>query len=421
MSSAEVVDDAWTLSLLMLDGLSQRVEIAADSIAHTVADHREMLAVELAATRQDLRDAGDVRGRSRFYSEVIQRSAEIAVSASAPDPVPRGLQQTPVPEPETEPEPELDTDAVLQRLLSPAGMPTPQRALQVTRSFRRFPHATAPSSRATFGGKEAASAARRRRGSPEALAAATRRRQAAGLRMDAEVALVRDHLANASLGADDSGPDEGEPPAMAKGRHAVADDHQQGSTTLHRGDGPLDDRGLVEWFRARNLSSVAALVCSGLGLHRTEDLSSVTPDALTKLALANAKHPQLNPLRLRRLKDALQEETRSAGFPCSAGLGWAAWSPPPAFDRGAYALAAIGLHATGRDVSDTRQILARNTLTQVEAGRVAREERALLEHARRQWCKRGEERGQTAHNALSARRKPGDVHSAIEVTSPWSK
>jgi hypothetical protein len=393
-------DDAWTL---MLDGLSQRGEVVAHSISRGVERQADLLAVELATTRQELRDPGDVAGRSRFYSQVIQRSAGIAVKApdyrcgSMHHAAPPGLQKFPVlePEPEPEPAPEPDMGVVLQHLLSPAGLPsTPQRPPQLPRSYRSPTCPTTPCMRAALNRKEQAAATRRRRGSPEALAAEARRRQSTGLHVAAEVAMYRARLVDsAAIQSDsDSGAlDEGEPPMMSMDTSAAATRSQQNSTAVQ-----LVHPSLLEWFRARNLSSLADIVCAGLGLRSTADLTTVTPDALTKLA--NAKHPKLNPLRLRRLKDALALQGESS----SAAWDWVDWSPPPASSsQRADALASLGLKASmcDRTVSNTRQILARETLSRAEVERVTREERARLEHAKRQWCERSEERGQIAHNA----------------------
>ncbi len=132
---------------------------------------------------------------------------------------------------------------------------------------------------------------------------------------------------------------------------------------------------------------------------------SVTPELLTKLALT---HPQLTPLRLQRLKNALADEGNSAS------LDWEAWSPPlAAGSRGVQALAALGLSSSvmrSRDVSATRQILARNTLSSAQTERVTRMERARLEHAKMQRYKPGEARGLTAQNAaVTAQKEPRDA------------
>jgi hypothetical protein len=240
--------------------------------------------------------------------------------------------------------------------------------------------------------------------------------------MAAEVATYRAHLAKRvetdssgerTFAAHETSNEEGEPPVVSIDSSAAANRGQRDSTTL-----ALVNPVLLKWFRAHNLSSVANIVCAGLGLHSTQDLTTVTPDALSKLASANANHPQLNPLRLRRLKDALvllHDKTSSAA------RDWDDWSPPPAFGpRGTDALAALGLKKSMRDRAvsgNTRQILARNTLSRAEVERISREERAKLEHARSQWCKRGEETGKTAHNAaVSGRRNLETRHDAGEVT-----
>jgi hypothetical protein len=304
---------------------------------------------------------------------------------------------------------------VLHRLLIPADLPATPRRLPLP-ARPRLPIPTTPLSRAALAREEeavicsAASRQRRRmRGSPDALAEEARRRHAAGVSLHDEAALYRARLARATMEAEQPHDfEEGEPPSWTGSGASESEGPRPGAVERSPEEDRTIDADLLQWFQARNLSSVAAEVCSSLGLRIRSDLvgERVTPSGLTRLAATH--HPLLNPLRLRRLKDALEAEARAAHGPDGANPEWEAWFPPPASSS---SILVAGRSAAAAGRSTTARTLARHQLSHAEAERVAGRERARLGWERRQWAKRGEQRGQTAHNATltsTAGHEPGD-------------
>ena len=448
--------DGWDLRL---DGVAQRVELAAHLLACIVERQAATLQVELErahAAQLRLEEHVAVAAGGAWGSpEAVRRSAVIAALCSPERPDPRPHEATPPPrwrshEPEPEPEPEQppeqperqpelvsgsDVEATLYELLRLPPEP-PRSPSSLLPDRHRLPRQTTPLSHAATA-REAersiltadARSHRRRRGSPEALAAESRLRKAQGGTVREEAARYRARLEGAALSelSHDGSSSEGWQ------TEAEAEESRARAATVVR------DEALMQWFKDKKLLSVAPTVCDGLGLRTVVDLvagAKVTPAALTELA---ARHPELNPLRLRRLKDALVAEaaaTRGVEALASVDVAtladgdrsppaqqqweqqvaddWAAWSPPPAtpsailFNSSFRSTSSpltdasrgsglFGMESGSRSV--TTRALQRHQLTRAEENRVVEEERAKLQSGSREWEKRGKQRAKEAREA----------------------